>query len=202
MGFIYKINFPNGKCYIGQTRVSVENRLKGHLKKSSGCIMVSRALHKYKEEYTCEILEEIEDKFLNEREIYYISYYHSLEPNGYNYTEGGEGGSPSPETRKKISQRKKENPTIISQETREKMRKSLGSEEFRFKMSQKHRSGKSKDLPMYIHKLDSKWHSGYRIRIPGFPEKCFESKKMTDEEKLSLAIQYIDNMKNVQRLNI
>jgi group I intron endonuclease len=43
------------------------------------------------ENFSFEIIEEIENEKLFEREIYWIDYYDSLVPNGYNLTKGGEG---------------------------------------------------------------------------------------------------------------
>ena len=44
-----------------------------------------------KENFNFEVIEEVENSLLNEREIYWISFYNSLVPNGYNLTAGGEG---------------------------------------------------------------------------------------------------------------
>ena len=61
-----------------------------------------------------EAIEVVKDNLLNEREIYWIAYYHSTDSLiGYNITEGGDrppsqkGKKRSAETRKKISENKK-----------------------------------------------------------------------------------------------
>jgi hypothetical protein len=41
------------------------------------------------ETFTHEILEEVEDGLLNETEVYYITLYNCVSPNGYNLTNGG-----------------------------------------------------------------------------------------------------------------
>lgn len=91
MHLIYKINFPSGKVYIGQTK-NLNNRKSDHLKEArhNNC-KVYRAMRKYntsKEDF--EILEDsIEtQEEANKREIYWIAYYDSYH-NGYNSTPGG-----------------------------------------------------------------------------------------------------------------
>lgn len=103
MLYIYKFtNKTNGKTYIGQTN-NIEKRKRGHKsesfnKKSNGYNLPFHiAIRKYGfENFDFEILEEIDDAFgrdyLNEREIFFISYYKSLvSENGYNLTIGGDG---------------------------------------------------------------------------------------------------------------
>lgn len=89
---VYKItNKINGKVYIGQTIRSLEVRLKQHL--SRGESLVSKAIKKYGlENFIIEQIDKansIED--LNEKEIYWIDYYNSISPNGYNISKGGLG---------------------------------------------------------------------------------------------------------------
>jgi group I intron endonuclease len=91
---IYKLNYPNGKIYIGQSndikRRMYEhnniNRLKNHF--NSPCDL---AIQKYGRFEEVEILELVEDcSLLNEKEQYWISYYHSNDKAiGYNLTTGG-----------------------------------------------------------------------------------------------------------------
>ena len=228
MGFIYKLNFPSGKSYIGQTTQSIETRIKAHRQKSSGCILVSKAIQKYPD-FEIEILLEINNELLSEYEIKFIKLYDTVSPNGYNLTHGGEGGIPSEETKakmreshkdrvvhddwrqkiseglmghvhseetkKKLSDARLKNPTIISDETRHKMRDSLKSDKVRDQMSSSHRKyNKDKEIPRYIHKVNKKKCSGYVVRIPGKSEKIFTSSQLTDEEKLVLAIDFINNL--------
>lgn len=101
--YIYKFtNKINGHCYIGQTN-NLQKRYNGHKseafnEKASGYWLPFHcAIRKYGiENFNYEILEEIADgesqKFIDEREKYFIAYYHSLkDENGYNVTIGGEG---------------------------------------------------------------------------------------------------------------
>ena len=89
MGIIYKIESPSNKVYIGQTIHTLEERIKGHKKSSTNCTLLKRAIDKYGDEMEYEILEEIDNELLDEREIHWIKYYNSLAPNGYNCSTGG-----------------------------------------------------------------------------------------------------------------
>jgi len=115
IGYIYKIlNTINDKLYIGQTTSSIEKRFNDHLSaartmKSSSMIII-HAINKYGEEsfsisevekVICDSQEELQN-LLNTKEIYYIAYYNSLRPNGYNITKGGNYTSPT--TMSKVDQ--------------------------------------------------------------------------------------------------
>ena len=103
---IYKLNYPNGKIYIGKSnnikRRMYEhnniNRLKNHF--NSPCDL---AIQKYGRFEEIEILEIVEDaNLLNEREIYWINFYNSNNKNiGYNLTIGGNSllGEKSPKSK-------------------------------------------------------------------------------------------------------
>ena len=97
MGYIYKItNTINNKIYIGQTRQTPQIRFNRHLleaKRHTNRYLYD-AMNKYGyDNFVLETIEEIEDKNLNEREIYWINYYHSDNKQyGYNMTSGGGGG--------------------------------------------------------------------------------------------------------------
>ena len=96
-GVIYKItNKVNGKIYIGQTIKDVKERFYQHCARITGEAVLNMAIHraifKYgKENFTLEVLETIDSSLLNEREQYWISHFDSYN-NGYNSTEGGQGG--------------------------------------------------------------------------------------------------------------
>lgn len=95
MGYIYKItNEINQKVYIGLTSKSIEERWKQHIQASKN-LSLNRplyvALRKYGiENFSIKLIEEVDDDFLGEREIYWITYYNSYK-NGYNATLGGDG---------------------------------------------------------------------------------------------------------------
>lgn len=93
---IYKIeNKLNGKVYIGQS-INIEERWKKHRTISNNInhecknYPLYRSIYKNGlDNFDFSIIEEcLEDK-LNEREIYWIKYYNSYIPNGYNQTLGG-----------------------------------------------------------------------------------------------------------------
>ena len=89
MGIIYKITSPSDKVYVGQTTQTFKERIKNHKKPSSNCTLLKRALDKYGDEMTYEIIEEVPIDQLDEREIYWIKELNSLAPNGYNCSSGG-----------------------------------------------------------------------------------------------------------------
>ena len=96
MHLIYKINFPSGKVYIGQTN-NLQKRKTDHLKEARNGTdyKVYRAMRKYNTtrkdfeivETGIETQEEADD-----REIYWIAFYDSYH-NGYNSTPGGNSGN-------------------------------------------------------------------------------------------------------------
>lgn len=98
-GIIYKYTSPSGKIYIGQTKYTVEHRIKQHINDANNgsTKLFHIAIRKYGiETFNYEILNEafsIEE--LNKLEIYYIEKYNSYykNGNGYNMTIGGEGAN-------------------------------------------------------------------------------------------------------------
>jgi group I intron endonuclease len=112
-GIIYKItNKINGKVYIGQTAGKNPNRrIKTHYRKSTSIDLVYKAFLKYGEsnletEIICST-NSLEN--LNFLEQYFINYYNSIVPNGYNIKHGGEqGGKCSDYLKEKISKLAKE----------------------------------------------------------------------------------------------
>lgn len=114
-GFIYKITSPNGKIYIGQT-INFRNRKyyykSGNFKKQTK-LWNNVLFYNWSPIDKIEIIEEClcgqNKKYLNEREIFWISYYDSFR-NGLNCNEGGEGNlgySLSDEAKEKMSIAKK-----------------------------------------------------------------------------------------------
>ena len=90
--FIYKItNISNNKIYIGQTKRTVEVRFKRHINDAFNGLetKIARAIRKYgKESFIVEKIDEAKNqKELDDKEIYWIHYYNSVE-NGYNMTDG------------------------------------------------------------------------------------------------------------------
>ena len=105
-------NTHNGKRYIGQTTHPKRryHTHKHHLGNYSGQNLFGRALNKYSSiddwEYT--VIEEVPTSQLDTREIYWIAFYDSMNPEcGYNLREGGHnsyGYTPPDEVRRKISE--------------------------------------------------------------------------------------------------
>lgn len=108
MYYIYKYtNKINGKSYIGQTN-NIQKRKNGHRSTAYNpkSYNYSDAFHiafrKYGEDnFNFEIIEEIDEQFgreyLNERECFFIEFFHShVSQNGYNTTWGGEGCNRTP----------------------------------------------------------------------------------------------------------
>lgn len=87
---IYKINFPNGKIYIGLS-VDIKRRMSEHNAFTKAKTPCDFAIIKYGKIKEIEILELCEDrKVLPERERYWIEHYNSTDRNiGYNITKGG-----------------------------------------------------------------------------------------------------------------
>lgn len=94
-GFIYKYTSPSNKVYVGQTVNNLATRAK-NIASGKGykkCSVFWKAIQKYSfTNFKVEILEEVLVSELNEKEKYYINYFNSVVPNGYNLTDGGNGG--------------------------------------------------------------------------------------------------------------
>lgn len=110
---IYKVtNKINGKIYIGQTIRSLEIRWKQHCKDAETNhkgMAILAAIQKYgKENFTVEQIDIACDRDeLDLKEQYWIRYYNSLSPNGYNLHTGGKHYECSEETKRKISESNK-----------------------------------------------------------------------------------------------
>ncbi len=95
---IYMLKFPSGKNYIGQS-VNIEKRFTEHKKDSKKCFISDKLetitkLHSAYKKYSWNliekvILEECKPEELNDREIYYISFYNTFNE-GLNCTTGGD----------------------------------------------------------------------------------------------------------------
>ena len=104
-------NKVNNKQYVGYTTIGLNSRIKNHLKKAynkSGKhynYYFQRSIRKYSiNSFTWDVIRYCSSKKeCIEKEIEYIKKYNSIHPNGYNLTHGGDGGSPSEETKLKIS---------------------------------------------------------------------------------------------------
>ena len=93
MGWIYKFKFPNGKCYVGQTKhKNVRKRWNQHKNEKrtkDHCRILHRAIIKYGWGNIVKKKLFVDNKDLDEKEKYFIAKYKSFKK-GYNLTPGGE----------------------------------------------------------------------------------------------------------------
>jgi len=153
---IYRISRRDSdKSYIGQSR-DIFKRWKEHSnlsRKKLSCISSALKLHGLGS-FVWEVIEECSLEELNDREVYWISYFDSMSPNGYNLTSGGgQGKIISEESRAKMSEAAKASMTeerrakiseaikgkTHSEETKKKISESINAamtDEVRAKMSE------------------------------------------------------------------
>ena len=143
MGDIYMIyNDLNDKVYIGRAKNGALSRWKEHI---GYCLKNNQYIHRAMRNYGVEhfnykVLEtNIACELLNEREKYWIKFYNSKAPNGYNETDGGDGG-----TGEGLVKWKKENP--------EKVRE-ISQQTIRFAQDWR------KNNPELAKKIDDKWRT-------------------------------------------
>lgn len=110
-GSIYKITFPNEKVYIGQTRRTLAQRGKEHIREDSGCVKLKNAFKKYgHEECTMEVLkDQIPILYLDFWENYYIDEYDSIKT-GYNIKRNVDFAIPTDLGTEYVPQEPKKNP--------------------------------------------------------------------------------------------
>ena len=96
MGIIYKITNPSNKVYVGKT-YNLRKRINCHkcVAKKGSNIYLHNSIRKYGwDAHILEVIEDVEDSILDEREIYWIkelkTYYRDSDF-GMNMTIGGEG---------------------------------------------------------------------------------------------------------------
>ncbi len=102
LGYIYKItNTITGKIYIGQTLQPPSRRWRQHelsamnTARNDSKLPLHMSMRKHGlDAFQYEVIETCEDEVINDREIYWISYYDSTNPlKGYNLSSGGGGTS-------------------------------------------------------------------------------------------------------------
>jgi hypothetical protein len=106
MGYIYRLEFPNGKSYIGMTVNPPERRFKAHkanLRMGKYRSLLYNAWRKHGDPFQI-VVAEVENELLPDSEIKAIAKFHTMHPYGYNSTIGGDTGSGGlPHVRAKIS---------------------------------------------------------------------------------------------------
>lgn len=112
--YIYCVtNKLNNKSYVGQTS-NIKERWANHKRDSikkykKRFYAFQNALNKYKiDNFIWNIIDVVDSiEEANEAEEFYIANLNTLAPNGYNLNTGGKNGTPSEETKKKISEKLK-----------------------------------------------------------------------------------------------
>ena len=123
MSDIYMIfNDFNTKVYIGKAKYGAKHRWKEHIGYD---LFNNQYIHKSMrkhgiEHFNYKIIETgIEEEKLNEREQYWIKYYNSKVPYGYNQTDGGDGGpgrKPLTEEQKEYNKKMREQGIVLGPE--------------------------------------------------------------------------------------
>ena len=187
-GEIYCITSPSGKKYVGQCvkfltsgkKRGYISRWKEHIRDATYkdcCKSLNASIRKYgHENFTIEVLKECLVEELNYYEKYYISFLNTLNPHGYNLTDGGHVCKQSCET--------------IELKRQSMIGKNVG----KVYPKRVRKNEDDADLPKYIrHYKDKTGKEGYRIsHHPFLNEKSFLSKNITMEDKLNLALNYLN----------
>lgn len=104
---IYKItNLINGKCYIGQTSRTLEERWYDHCSKHSRCLALHSAIVKYgSENFLVEQIDTADTQIeADYKESMWIDCLETISPNGYNLKGGGSYGKHSDEVKTKMKE--------------------------------------------------------------------------------------------------
>ncbi len=191
IGEIYCLTSPSNKKYIGQCvkllssgkKWGYLNRWKQHIRDATNgkdyCRLLNNAIRKYNpENFIVEIIIECDIKDLDYNESFYIEQFNTLSPNGYNLTTGG----------KTISRQ--------SEETKELKRQTMiGKNVGKILDKRQRQRFEDSNLPKYLrYYKDSSGKEGYRIsHHPILKEKSFVSKYVSMEDKLQLALEYLNS---------
>lgn len=105
---IYLItNLISNMQYVGFTAQTIKKRFNQHCKEDSGCEYLARAIQKYgKQNFKLEQIFSFltdDSNIHGEIEDFFITYYNTLAPNGYNLKHGGMTGKMSQEVKEKMS---------------------------------------------------------------------------------------------------
>ena len=219
MGYIYKItNNINNKIYIGQTiksrptdRFSQHRYCARHLEQEKSVSYLHRAMNaEGVDNFTFEIIEEVKNEILNEREIYWINFYNSIVPNGYNLTLGGDGtaGYSRPQSLEEREKRKQSNKQFYIEhpeartQLSERTKKLWENEEYRKKVTESNKKFyqehpdmfKGENNPMY-----GKKHSeDALIKIRAHAATRKQKIAQLDKDSLEI-IQIFDGIKDAEK---
>ncbi len=185
-GVIYKItNLINGKSYVGQTSRTLKERFIEHAKAKTH---LGNAIRKYgRKNFSVEVIEECtKPEQLNEREIFWIAHFNCKHPNGYNFTDGGEGTGgwkASPETRANMSVAQKkffqEHPEACAARS-ERLKGHLVSDKTRAKISVANQNPSSETRAKIVLTSTGRKHSAETLAKMSASHK---GKKLTSEQR-------------------
>lgn len=160
--------------------------------------------------FSFEIIENIENDKLNEREQYWIAQYNSLVPQGYNLTIGGEGalGHSRPQTLEEREKRKQSNKQFYIdhpealQQMSERTKKLWENEEYRRKVTESNKRfaqehpdlNKGQNNPMYGKHHTEEALTKIRAHVVTRKTKIVQLNKDTLEE-----IQVFDGIKDAEK---
>lgn len=190
---VYKHTAPNGKVYVGQTCQTPERRFGKDGYRYKGSTLFYNAIQKYGfDNFQHEIIfNNLTKEEADEKEIQLIHECRSNEREfGYNLQDGGSSGSPTEETRKKMSMKQKGK--IISEDTKLKISMArIGqkdSEETRTKKSNGHKGmHHSEETKLKISKSRAKSVTSEqveRVKNMGLSNK---GRKHTEEAKRKMS---------------
>lgn len=92
---VYRLMFPNGKSYVGQTSKLTGERFRQHQRPDSGCVLLRHAIQKYgAETVSVQTLAITNAKTVDLTEKMFIAVHDTMMPNGYNMTVGGKERRP------------------------------------------------------------------------------------------------------------
>ena len=120
-------NKINGKQYIGITSMSFEERCGKEGSRYKNCVAFWNAIQKYEwNNFSHTVLAyDLTREKANELEIYYISKFNTMVPNGYNLSLGGEVYERTEEWRKHMSEAMKGNKSRTGMKNSEKHKKRM-----------------------------------------------------------------------------
>jgi group I intron endonuclease len=179
---IYKITSPSNKIYIGKS-INLDRRKKEYTydSKHNTQHKLNNSIKKYGwENHLFEIIEICDECNLNSKEIYWISFYNSVEE-GLNLMYGGQGGRHSQEVKNKKS--KSMTGKKASLETKQKMSQSkkghsMYNDEWKEKMKQKTWVSGTSSKPILQFDLDGNFIKEY--------VSCAEAKKALNTTSVSI----------------
>lgn len=88
---LYKLDFPNGKSYIGITKSTLDKRVSQHIASSRNPKqLINYAIKKYGDNFHKRILVIGKLNYIKDLEIKSISRFNTISPNGYNLSLGGD----------------------------------------------------------------------------------------------------------------